>query len=425
LRQATGAIAMEDERARDIGSAVEALEDGMVRFLSDLIAVPSIGPSSGGDGEWDRVEMIEARARAMGFADIQRLDVDDPSVPSGKRPNLVVWLRRDAGRVADGPRLLIVTHTDVVPPGNLKDWTGGPFLARVEDGKIIGRGAEDNGQAITAALFAAKAILDLGLRPAIDVGLVMVADEEVENAKGIGHLVEERFFRKDDLVLVPDHGEPEGRLVDVSEKALAWVKVTTRGKQCHPSMPKLGINAHRAAMMFGVSVDEALHARFGAEDSLFDHPISSFEPTKKEANVENVNMVPGEDVFYIDCRLLPQYGMADMLAEMRNVADLVEAGTGAKIALEPILMDEAAPPTPVDAPVVQRLLRAIDAVHDNDPYPGGIGGGTCAAYLRRAGLNAAVWETVANTAHAPDEYAVVANMVGDAKVFAHMFLDRT
>ena len=252
----------------------------------------------------------------------------------------------------------------------------------------------------------------------------MVADEEVENDKGIGHLVREGFFREDDLVLVPDHGEPEGRLVDVSEKALAWVRITTRGRQCHPSMPEKGINAHRAAMRFGVSVDETLHARFGGEDSLFDHPISSFEPTKKEANVENVNMVPGEDVFYIDCRLLPQYLMADMLAEMRSVADRVEADTGATIELEPVLVDEAAPPTPVDALVVQRLLRAIDTVHGNDPFPSGIGGGTCAAYLRRAGLNAAVWETVANMAHAPDEYALVVNMVGDAEVFAHMFLDQ-
>ena len=424
MRRATGARTMDEGRTRDIRSAVGALEDEMVRFLSDLIAIPSIGPSSGGQGEWDRVEMIEARARAMGLDDIQRFDVDDPSVPSGKRPNLVVWLRKDAGRVADGPRLLMITHTDVVPPGNLADWTSDPFQARVEDGKVIGRGAEDNGQSITAALFAAKALLDLGLRPAMDVGLVMVADEEVENAKGIGHLVQKGFFREDDLVLVPDHGEPEGRLVDVSEKALAWVKVITRGRQCHPSMPAKGINAHRAAMRFGVSVDETLHARFGGEDSLFDHPVSSFEPTKKEANVENVNMVPGEDVFYIDCRLLPQYRMADMLAEMRGVADRVEADTGATIALEPVLVDEAAPPTPVDAPIVQRLLEAIREVRGNDPYPGGIGGGTCAAHLRRAGLDAAVWETVANMAHAPDEYAVVANMVGDCKVFAHMFADQ-
>jgi succinyl-diaminopimelate desuccinylase len=413
---------MKEDLTRNISLAAEAMEGEMVRFLSDLISVPSVGPSSGGEGEWDRVAMIEGWARAMGLDDIQRLDVEDLSVPSGMRPNLVVWLRRDEGGGADGPRLLVVTHTDVVPPGNLGEWTGDPFQARVRDGLVIGRGAEDNGQSLTAALFAAKALLDAGLRPALDVGLVMVADEEVENEKGIRHLLDTGFFRMDDLVLVPDHGEPEGRLVEVSEKALAWVKATTRGRQCHPSMPDRGINAHRAGMRFGTMVDEALHARFSDRDETFEHPVSSFEPTKKEANVDNVNMVPGEDVLYFDCRLLPQYRLADVLAEMRDVADRVEADTGATIVLEPVLMDEAAPPTPVDAPVVRLLLEAIRDVRGNDPYPGGIGGGTCAAHLRRAGINAVVWETVANKAHAPDEYAVIDNMVGDCKVLARMYL---
>ncbi len=404
-----------------IRSSIQDQREEMVRFLAELIAHPSVGPSSGGEGEWHRVEWIEDTAREMGLDDIQRLDAEDPSVPSGKRPNLVVWLRGER-TVPDGPRLLVVTHTDVVPPGNLDDWTGDPYRARVESGRIIGRGAEDNGQSLTASLFAAKAIHDLDLRPDIDVGLVMVADEEVGNQKGIGHLLDLGFFRPEDLVVVPDHGEPDGRLVEVSEKALAWVKVTTKGRQCHPSMPAKGINAHRAAMLFGTRVDKALHDRFGDTDDLFDHPVSSFEPTKKEANVENVNMVPGEDVFYLDCRLLPQYRLADTMTEMRAVADQVEAETGAKIYLEPVLMDEAAPPTPVSAPVVQRLLASIQTVYRNDPYAGGIGGGTCAAVLRRAGIPAVVWERVANNAHTPDEYVLVENLVGDAEVFARLFL---
>ncbi len=411
---------MDEDTPTRIATALAAMREDMVAFLSGLIARPSVGPESGGEGEWERVEWVETQARAMGLTDIQRLDVDDDAVPSSRRPNLVIWLR-GTGTGTDGPRLLVVTHTDVVPPGNLDDWTGDPFTARVEDGRVIGRGAEDNGQSLTASLHAARALSDLGIRPEMDVGLVMVADEEVSNAKGIGHLLDVGFFRPDDLVLVPDHGEPDGRLVEVSEKAMAWVRVTTRGRQCHPSMPSKGINAHRAAMRFAVRVDEVLHGRFPERDDLFDHPLSSFEPTKKEANVDNVNMVPGEDVLYFDCRLLPRYRLSDVLAEMRAVADAVEAETGAKIMLEPVLKDEVAPPTPVDAPIVIRLLRAIDAVYHNEPYAGGIGGGTCAAHLRRAGIPAAVWERVANNAHAPDEYALIDNLMGDTQVFATLF----
>ena len=406
--------------------AIEASAEQLARFLGDIIASPAIAPSSGGVGEWDKVELIERRARSWGFSDIERYDVDDPTVPSGKRPNLVIWLRGGSDPPHDqtaGPRLLVVCHVDVVPPGNVDDWDTDPFEAVVKDGRVYGRGAEDNGQSIAAALFAAKTLQDLDIPPAQDVGLVLVADEEVENEKGISHLVREGFFRGDDLVLVPDHGEPDGRLVDVSEKALAWVKVTTKGEQCHPSLPMKGNNAFRAAMRFGTMVDEALHDRFSHKDAIFDHPVSSFEPTKKEANVQNINIVPGEDVFYIDCRVIPRYRLTDVLAEMRVVADQVERDTRTNISLDPVLLDEAATPTSTDAPIVKRLLMAIDAVYDNDPYPGGIGGGTCAAVLRHAGHQAAVWETVANMAHAPNEYSVIDNMVGDCKVFATLFVD--
>jgi succinyl-diaminopimelate desuccinylase len=304
----------------EIFRKIESSRDEMVGFLCDLIRIPAVAPSSGGSGEWDKVELIEERAGALGFSDFSRYDAKDGETPSGARPNLVVWPRaRGEGRTGeDAPRLLVLTHTDVVPPGDPDAWDSDPFSPVEKDGKIFGRGAEDNGQGLTAALFAARSIMNLRLLPDRDIGLVMVADEETGNEKGVIHLMKEGFFRKDDLILVPDHGEPEGRLVDVSEKSVAWIKVTTRGEQCHSSRPDMGNNAFRAAMRFGTMVDRALHERFALEDVLFDHRSSSFEPTRKEANVPNVNTIPGEDVFYIDCRVLPVYRLNDVMAEMRG-----------------------------------------------------------------------------------------------------------
>jgi succinyl-diaminopimelate desuccinylase len=54
--------------------------------------------------------------------------------------------------------------------------------------------------------------------------------------------------------------------------------------------------------------------------------------------------------------------------------------------------------------------------------PVGIGGGTVAAYFRRSGFEAACWSRTDETAHQPNEYCVIDNMLGDAKVFAHIFL---
>ena len=52
----------------------------------------------------------------------------------------------------------------------------------------------------------------------------------------------------------------------------------------------------------------------------------------------------------------------------------------------------------------------------------GIGGGTVAAFFRREGFNAAVWAKMDETAHQPNEYCIIDNMVDDAKVYAHIFL---
>jgi succinyl-diaminopimelate desuccinylase len=68
----------------------------------------------------------------------------------------------------------------------------------------------------------------------------------------------------------------------------------------------------------------------------------------------------------------------------------------------------AAASTPQDAPIVKR----------------GISASTVASILRRAGHHAAVWETVENSAHSPNEYAVVDNMVNDCKVFGALLAGR-
>jgi succinyl-diaminopimelate desuccinylase len=57
-----------------------------------------------------------------------------------------------------------------------------------------------------------------------------------------------------------------------------------------------------------------------------------------------------------------------------------------------------------------------------DARVGGLGGGTCAVFFRKAGFPAVVWSTVDEVAHQSNEYSKVGNMVSDAKVFALLAL---
>jgi succinyl-diaminopimelate desuccinylase len=110
-----------------------------------------------------------------------------------------------------------------------------------------------------------------------------------------------------------------------------------------------------------------------------------------------------------------------VMADLRAVADEVERSTGSTISMEFLQRADAAPRTPLDSEVVKRLSQAISLTRDVETKPTGIGGGTCAAPFRREGIDAVVWATVASVAHDANEYCIIDNLVGDAKVYALLF----
>ncbi len=156
---------------------------------------------------------------------------------------------------------------------------------------------------------------------------------------------------------------------------------------------------------------------------MFNPPISTFQPTKKEANVGNVNTIPGQDVFYLDCRILPTIALDKVMETCRDLAAAVEKKHGVSVKIEVVQQATAAPATSADAPVVNMLKRGIKSVYNVDATAQGIGGGTVAAVFRAAGLNAAVWSTLEDMCHQPNEYCVISNMVNDTKVLAHLCLE--
>jgi len=81
-----------------------------------------------------------------------------------------------------------------VPAGDPSLWSHDPFEAHVEDGKIYGRGAEDNGQAVITSLFAVKALIEAGIKPNVNIGLAFVADEETGSEYGIIYLFSKVFL---------------------------------------------------------------------------------------------------------------------------------------------------------------------------------------------------------------------------------------
>jgi succinyl-diaminopimelate desuccinylase len=394
---------------------IEQLQPEMVKTLMALIRLPAIAPENGGDGETQKAKKLTQILQDTDFDKIERYDAEDSRVSTGKRPNIITYYRGET----DAKRLWIITHLDVVPPGEEQMWTmAKPFEPQLKNNRVYGRGAEDNGQSLIASLFAVKAIKRLGLKPKRTVALAFVADEEQGSNYGIQHLIDKGLFRKDDLIVVPDGGSGDGSFIEVAEKSILWFKLRTFGKQVHASLPNTGLNAHRVGMQVALALDKMLHEKYSRKDDKFDVPWSTFEPTKKEKNVDAVNIVPGEDTLYFDCRILPSYSLDEVLSEITRITKEFEKEKGVKITVE-ILQKQASPETNDANSEVARLLKqAIREFRGLDARVGGIGGGTCAAFFRKAGFPAVVWSTIDEVAHQQNEYTKVDNMVNDAKVFA-------
>jgi succinyl-diaminopimelate desuccinylase len=393
----------------DILKLIDNYREDMVETLKKFISINSVNPAGGGPGEKEVADWLEDLLKKMGFSDVKRFDpVDDKGFV---RSNLMVKIPGKTNKT-----IWIVTHIDTVPEGDRSLWKHDPFDPVVEDDKIYGRGSEDNGGSMVASIYTAKAFLDTGIQPGYTMGLALVADEEAGSEWGIEYLIEEGAFSKNDLFLVPDAGNGKGDFIEIAEKSIIWLKFEVSGKQGHASVPRHADNAFRKGVKLVEKIDKAFHERFSRKDKLFDPPGSTFEPTKVEKTVENINTIPGRFVFYYDCRVLPSYRLDEVVETAEKISKEHDCSVSVVQRLD------SPDPTPPDSELVLKLKEAIKELRGFDPKVGGIGGGTCAAHFRMRGWHAVVWSTIDETAHQPNEYKRISHMVEDAKVFARLFL---
>ncbi len=391
---------------------IEESKEDAIKTMKEMIAIPSISPMSGGEGESKRADYLQALLKSFGF-EVKRYDYSD-----GKalRSNLVVKQGNFASTI------WIIVHIDTVSPGDLSLWKHNPFEAYVEDGKIFGRGTSDNGQEVIASIYALKAVKESGIQKGYNFGLAMVADEELGSKYGVQKLLQENIFGNNDLFLVPDAGSKSGDKIETAEKGLLWLKFTITGKQVHASTPNKGVNAYKHAMHFLDRLQDFLYDKYNATDSLFYPSYSTFEVTKHEPNVESTNIIPGTDISYMDCRVLPSYKLDDIIADISARAEEEKKTVkGLGIEIEVFNREDPAQPTSIDSPIVKMLSNRISEKLKLSPRFGGIGGSTCALFFRARGLPAAVWSIDDGMAHQPNEYCKIDDMINTAKVFASLF----
>jgi Acetylornithine deacetylase/Succinyl-diaminopimelate desuccinylase and related deacylases len=388
----------------------------VIEWQRELTCRPAIGPESGGQGEEQKAAWITAELGRLGLAEIRQYPCDDARVACGFRPNISASI---PGKL--NTTLWVVAHMDVVPPGDISLWDSPPFETRVDGDHIFGRGVEDNQQAIVSGMLAAQYLLTNGITPDIGLGLLFVADEETGMHRGMPHVLETapELFGKGDMFLVPDMGNNIGNMIEIAEKSCLWLRITVTGKQCHASTPELGVNSLVAASACVLEL-ESLYRQFSLKNPLFTPSWSTFVPSKKEANVENINTLPGKDVFYLDCRILPEYQIGAVEHAVTLIAADVAARYHTDISVEVVHREQAPEATDTRSPVVARLASLLQRKRGLTPIICGAGGQTIAAVLRRKGFPTAVWATLMPNPHVPNECSSISATIADAEIVVGM-----
>lgn len=171
------------EAERAALDAVDALGPATwTAMLAELIAIPSV-TGSAAEGEAQR--WVADRLGALG-CEVDHWQIDlaaltaDPEFPGMEAPRSEAWgtvgvLGADAGVV---PVLAFQGHTDVVPPGDVAQWKGDPFVARVEGDVLFGRGACDMKAGVVANLIAVEALVRSGVQLPGPIAVHAVGGEE-------------------------------------------------------------------------------------------------------------------------------------------------------------------------------------------------------------------------------------------------------
>lgn len=392
--------------------------DLIVDWQTKMTSLKAMGPESGGNGENTKAAWIQETLDEFKLS-THLVPAYDLRVTSGLRPNLITKIKGQTSKT-----LWLFGHMDVVGAGDLAAWQHDPFTVQRNGDWLTGRGVEDNQQAIVSMLLLAWAISRCQLTPNLNLGLAFMADEENGSRFGLEHLLKKvpEYFKPEDIYIVPDSGSPDASKIEVAEKGQLWLKIDVIGHQCHASTPNKGENAFLAAAKLVTHLDQNLPKLFPEKNDLFDPNISTVVPTKHLANVEAINIVPGREVFYLDCRLVPEVSPKQALEMISNLLQEHAQKLGVGLKIELVHMAEASS-MDLHHPIIPKLKQAINQVYGVEAKLVGIGVGTVAALLRNIGLPALVWACVENTCHTPNERSSISATIKDSLVFAHLLFD--
>ena len=270
-----------------------------LKLAKDLIRKPSVTPKDAG-----AINLLAKNLKSIGFK-CKLIDFKNVK-------NLYAKLGKTS------PNFCYAGHTDVVPPGNIKEWTVNPFKPTVKNNRLIGRGANDMKASIACFVSAVSKFKNQNKNFKGSISLLITGDEEGIAVNGTKRVVK-YLKRKRERINFCIVGEPTnpnklGEMIKIGRRGSLTGRLTIIGSQGHVAYPHRANNPSNALIKILKKIKELK----------FDKGTKNFQPSNLEVikiNIDNNadNIIPGSAEAVFNIRFNNKHSSGSLKRKLNSV----------------------------------------------------------------------------------------------------------
>jgi len=328
-----------------------------LQLAKELIRFPSITPVDAGV-----MKFLEKKLKKLGFK-TKILEFKE----KGFQPVKNLYARFGSKK----PNFMFAGHVDIVPPGNLKDWTVNPFKPSVKKGHLIGRGANDMKSSIAAFVSAVSTFLSKNKKFNGSISLLITGDEEGDAVNGTKKVVEYLKKRKERinfcLVGEPTNPNKLGEMIKIGRRGSLTGKLTILGVQGHVAYPQRANNPSTALIKI---LDELKNIRF-------DKGTKNFQPSNLEVTKINIdnnadNVIPNSAEATFNIRFNDKHSSSSLKKKLNKIFSKISKKSKSKFKIEYRVSGEAFLTKPnTTTLMIQNIIKKITKIKPKLSTTGG------------------------------------------------------
>jgi succinyl-diaminopimelate desuccinylase len=373
-----------------------------LKLAKELIKFPTISPVDAGI-----MKFLEKKLKALGF---KTKILEFKEKDSRPVKNLYARLGNKS------PNFCYAGHLDVVPVGNLEDWTVNPFKPSVKKGYLIGRGANDMKSSIAAFVSAVSDFVQIKRKFNGSISLLITGDEEGVAINGTKKVVEYLKKKKEkiDFCLVGEPTNPNklGEMIKIGRRGSMTGRLSIIGIQGHVAYPQRANNPSTALVQILNKLKEIK----------FDKGTKDFQPTNLEITKININnsadnIIPGLANAIFNIRFNNKHSSSSIKKKIDKIIKKISKKNKSKYKIDYNISGEAFLTRPNNTTfMIQDIIKKITKIK---PQLSTTGGTSDARFIRKI-APCLEFGLVGKTMHKVDEAVSLSDLKKLTKIYTEI-----